>query len=41
MVQVAGIVPARLDLSHVGTPEQQLGLSLGTRDALVRMWHEQ
>ena len=30
VVRVAGIVPARLDLSHVGTPEQQLGLSVGT-----------
>ena len=30
VVRVAGIVPTRLDLTHVGTPEQQLGLSLGT-----------
>ena len=30
VVRVAGIVPARLDLSHVGTPEQQLGFSVGT-----------
>lgn len=30
VVRVAGIVPARLDLTHVGTPEQQLGLSVGT-----------
>jgi len=30
VVRVAGIIPARLDLTHVGTPEQQLGLSLGT-----------
>jgi len=30
VVRVAGIVPVRLDLSHVGTVEQQLGLSLGT-----------
>lgn len=30
VVRVAGVVPARLDLSHVGTPEQQLGLSIGT-----------
>lgn len=29
VVRVAGIVPARLDLSHVGTPEQMLGLSAG------------
>ena len=30
VVRVAGIVPARLDLTHVGTSEQQLGLSVGT-----------
>ena len=30
VVRVAGIVPVRLDLAHVGTAEQQLGLSLGT-----------
>ena len=30
VVRVAGIVPVRLDLTHVGTIEQQLGLSLGT-----------
>jgi hypothetical protein len=30
VVRVAGVVPARLDLSHVGTAEQQLGLSIGT-----------
>lgn len=30
VVRVAGIVPVRLDLSHVGTPEQQLGFSAGT-----------
>lgn len=30
VVRVAGVVPARLDLAHVGTAEQQLGLSLGT-----------
>ncbi|WP_300011087.1 hypothetical protein [Pseudonocardia sp.] len=29
-VQVAGIVPVRLDLNHLGAPEQQLGMSLGT-----------
>lgn len=36
VVRVAGVVPARLDLTHVGTPEQQLGLSLGT--VLVYLW---
>lgn len=30
VVRVAGIVPVRLDLSHAGTAEQQLGMSLGT-----------
>jgi hypothetical protein len=30
VVRVAGMVPVRLDLAHVGTAEQQLGLSLGT-----------
>jgi len=30
VVQVAEIVPERLDLAHVGTPEQQLGMSLGS-----------
>jgi hypothetical protein len=30
VVRVAGVVPVRLDLNHVGTVEQQLGLSLGT-----------
>lgn len=30
VVRVAGIVPVRLDLAHVGTVDQQLGLSLGT-----------
>ncbi len=29
VVRAAGLVPARLDLAHVGTPEQQLGLALG------------
>ncbi|GAA3224657.1 hypothetical protein GCM10017691_12860 [Pseudonocardia petroleophila] len=29
-VRAAGVVPARLDLAHVGTAEQQLGLTLGT-----------
>src|SRR5690349_9878948 len=29
VVRAAGLVPARLDLAHVGTPEQQLGLTLG------------
>ncbi len=29
VVRAAGLVPARLDLVHVGTPEQQLGLTLG------------
>ncbi|GAA2574290.1 hypothetical protein [Pseudonocardia hydrocarbonoxydans] len=29
-VRAAGLVPARLDLAHVGTAEQQLGLTLGT-----------
>jgi Spy/CpxP family protein refolding chaperone len=28
-------VPVRLDLAHVGTPEQQLGMSLGTVMALA------
>lgn len=26
---MAGLVPVRLDLTHVGTPDQQLGMSLG------------
>jgi hypothetical protein len=30
VVRVAGIVPVRVDLAYVGTPEQQVGLSLGT-----------
>ncbi|MGH3614602.1 MAG: hypothetical protein ACRDRK_18835 [Pseudonocardia sp.] len=30
VVRVAGTVPTRLDLTHVGTPEQRLGMSLGT-----------
>ena len=30
VVRIAGQVPVRTDLSHVGTREQQLGLSLGT-----------
>lgn len=30
VVRVAGIVPVRFDVAHVGTTEQQLGLSLGT-----------
>lgn len=30
VVRAAGVVPARLDLTHAGTAEQQLGLSLGT-----------
>jgi len=30
VVRVAGTVPVRLDLTQVGTMEQQLGLSLGT-----------
>jgi len=30
VVRAAGVVPARLDLAHVGTADQQLGLSLGT-----------
>ena len=30
VVRAAGIVGTRLDLAHVGTPEQHLGLSLGT-----------
>ena len=29
-VRAAGLVPARIDLVHVGTAEQQLGLTLGT-----------
>ena len=28
-VRSAGLVSARLDLAHVGTAEQQLGLTLG------------
>jgi hypothetical protein len=36
VVQVAGIVETRLDLAHVGTPEQQLGLSLGTVLVYIR-----
>jgi hypothetical protein len=30
VVRVAGAVPVRLDMSHAGTAEQQVGLSLGT-----------
>ncbi|MFC5210820.1 hypothetical protein ACFPM0_30310 [Pseudonocardia sulfidoxydans] len=30
LVRVAGAVPIRLDMSHAGTHEMQLGLSLGT-----------
>lgn len=30
VVRVAGDIPARLDLTHAGTREQQLGMSLGT-----------
>ncbi|MBN9102347.1 MAG: hypothetical protein J0I49_30245 [Pseudonocardia sp.] len=30
VVRAAGVVPARLDLTHVGTAEQQLGLTLGS-----------
>jgi len=30
VVRAAGVVPARLDLTHVGTAEQQLGLALGS-----------
>ncbi|GAA2573340.1 hypothetical protein [Pseudonocardia hydrocarbonoxydans] len=29
-VRAAGLVPARIDLAHVGTAEQQLGLTLGS-----------
>ncbi|MHA6781144.1 hypothetical protein ACVGOW_09125 [Pseudonocardia saturnea] len=29
-VRAAGLVPARIDLAHVGTADQQLGLTLGT-----------
>ncbi|GAA3249695.1 hypothetical protein GCM10017691_60910 [Pseudonocardia petroleophila] len=29
VVHAAGLVPVRLDLAHVGTAEQQLGLTLG------------
>ena len=35
-VRAAGLVPARLDLAHVGTAEQQLGLTLGTVLIYVR-----
>lgn len=30
VVRVSGPVPIRLDATHLGAPEQQLGLSLGT-----------
>lgn len=30
VVRVAGDIPVRLDLTHAGTREQQLGMSLGT-----------
>jgi hypothetical protein len=30
IVRAAGLVPARLDLAHIGTAEQQLGLTLGS-----------
>jgi hypothetical protein len=30
VVRAAGVIPARLDLTHVGTAEQQLGLTLGS-----------
>lgn len=29
-VRAAGLIPARIDLAHIGTAEQQLGLTLGT-----------
>ena len=37
-VRAAGLVPARLDLAHVGTAEQQLGLTLGTVLIYLRAW---
>lgn len=37
VVRAAGLVPTRLDLAHVGTPEQQLGLTLG--GVLIYMRH--
>ena len=37
VVRAAGLVPARLDLAHVGTPEQQLGITLG--GVLIYMRH--
>ncbi|WP_214369806.1 hypothetical protein [Pseudonocardia sp. H11422] len=30
IVRVSGAVPVRLDATHVGTPEQQVGLTLGS-----------
>lgn len=30
VVRVVGAVPVRIDVTHLGSPEQQLGLSLGT-----------
>lgn len=36
IVRAAGLVPARLDLAHVGTAEQQLGLTLGTVLVYIR-----
>lgn len=39
VVRAAGLVASRLDLSHVGTPEQQLGLSLGTVLVYLRSAH--
>lgn len=36
VVRVAGEVPVRLDLSHAGLPEQQLGMSLGTALVYLR-----
>lgn len=39
VVRVAGNVPARLDLTHVGTPEQKLGMSVGTVLLYLRSGH--
>ena len=36
VVRVTGIVHTRLDLTHAGTPDQMLGLSLGTVIAYLR-----
>ena len=50
LVRIAGEVPARLDLTHAGDPEQQLGMTVGqvllylrsatTAEAVWRGWRQ-